>query len=45
MSNKIIADVDMEVKEKLKEIAHVSRESMKEVLVRLIDEEFKKVVK
>lgn len=44
-SNKIIADVDFEVKEKLYRLSHEAHESMKETLVRIIEKEYEAVFK
>lgn len=43
ISTKIIADVSEEVKQKLADIAHHERESMKQVLVRLIEREHENI--
>lgn len=44
MGSKIIADVEPEVKQKLEDVAHYSRQSMKDVLVRLIEGAYEKEV-
>lgn len=43
MSSKIIADVSKDVKRKLEDIAHENRDSMKGVIVRLVEKEYDKV--
>ena len=45
MSTKIIADVSEEIKQKLSDLAHIERSNMKKVLVRLIEQEYEKVMK
>ena len=45
VSTKIIADVSEEIKQKLSDLAHIERSNMKKVLVRLIEQEYEKVMK
>jgi len=43
VTSKIVVDVHEEVKQKLSDIAHAERGSMKSVIVRLVDQEYKKI--
>jgi len=42
MSAKIIVDVTTDVKQKLSDLAYKQRSSMKSVVIRLIEEEYKR---